>query len=267
MNKEVKEVERRAKVGEWVKVVNPDGTHYDEYKKGDILQIVEYKSPNKFAYEWRAYYKNETRKYLNKREYVVLENYNPDEKETPTEWEPKLGDIVETVYGMGEIVGIAEQDTILYLVEHGHSNGWFHNGKATELSTGRYANGNTGRYYLKSNMQLVATTDKDKEIERLTERVKELEGFFNDEREENKEKAERIKGLEKSIRFFQKENKEQFEKIETLEVMTTAYKKAIDDISYSATSSYRLTLQSDVEVMQLRAQLALERERNSKDES
>lgn len=75
----VREVKRRAKVGEWVKVINPRNVPKDKgidaYKKDDILQII------KTSY-W-VMFKNgiaENRKVyaLTDDEYVVLENYKPE---------------------------------------------------------------------------------------------------------------------------------------------------------------------------------------------
>lgn len=65
----VKEVKRKAKVGEYVKVVNANGSSANEYKNGDILKIVKINGD--------AYYKNECGKFLFEREYVVLEGYEP----------------------------------------------------------------------------------------------------------------------------------------------------------------------------------------------
>lgn len=80
---EVKEVNRFAKPGEYVKVVHATGTCYEEYSNGDILRIVEEDeelNPNSME---RAYYKNESKKYLDTCEYVVLEGDYPKEVEEP----------------------------------------------------------------------------------------------------------------------------------------------------------------------------------------
>lgn len=74
-NKAVKEVKRKAKVGEWVKVVNAINDVANKYKNGDILQIV---STEYLGLEHLAYYENEVYTYLLKSEYVVLENYTPE---------------------------------------------------------------------------------------------------------------------------------------------------------------------------------------------
>lgn len=72
--KKVKEVKRLAKVGEYVKVINAGSSLDNEYKNGDILKIVKV---GKNIFGHCAYYKDESLKYLNKQEYVVLENYKP----------------------------------------------------------------------------------------------------------------------------------------------------------------------------------------------
>lgn len=74
---EVREVKRKAKVGEYVKVVNASGLPDDEYKNGDILQIVAHDKDIEPPEKDVVFYKNKRRKYLHLREYVVLENYKP----------------------------------------------------------------------------------------------------------------------------------------------------------------------------------------------
>ena len=79
MGVEVREVKRRAKVGEWVKVINPRNVPKDKgidaYKKDDILQIIKASYwvmfKNGIAENGKAYA-------LNDDEYVVLENYKPE---------------------------------------------------------------------------------------------------------------------------------------------------------------------------------------------
>jgi len=73
----VKEVSRRAMVGEWVRVVNATTDRTNEYKNGDILQIV-YRTPRNSI--GKAYYKDGVGKFLNDKEYVVLEGYVPEDK-------------------------------------------------------------------------------------------------------------------------------------------------------------------------------------------
>lgn len=89
---EVKEVNRFAKLGEYVKVVHATGTCYEEYSNGDILRIVEEDeelNPNSME---RAYYKNESKKYLDTCEYVVLEGDYPKDVNTI-----EVGDTVKVI--------------------------------------------------------------------------------------------------------------------------------------------------------------------------
>ena len=76
----VREVKRAAKVGEYIKIIKVCHSPFNEYKKGDILKVVKH-----FDYDYnsklgRAYYKNKHFKYADMEEYVVLENYQPEEK-------------------------------------------------------------------------------------------------------------------------------------------------------------------------------------------
>ena len=72
-DKPVREVKRPAKVGEYIKIVNPGGCEYDEYQNGDILMVVKpFGNPPR---DGRAYYKTQLLKYAGLDEYVVLENY------------------------------------------------------------------------------------------------------------------------------------------------------------------------------------------------
>lgn len=70
----VTEVKRKARVGEYVKIVNACG--YD-YKNGDILEII---STRKVLENIVPYYGTESGQYLWGYEYVVLEGYKPEEK-------------------------------------------------------------------------------------------------------------------------------------------------------------------------------------------
>lgn len=90
--KEVVEVSRLAKVGEYVKVVDADTSEYNEYKNGDILKIVK---NEKVVFVEKAFYKDEQYKYLNRGEYVVLENYRP----------PKPKKKLTLNYGVSGVVG------------------------------------------------------------------------------------------------------------------------------------------------------------------
>lgn len=84
----VKEVKRRAKVGECVKIVNAV-LSYRKYKNGDILQIVD----DAYGY---ARYGHNPGEALYDHEYVVLEGYKPDKHSEPKEPHKfKVGDIVK----------------------------------------------------------------------------------------------------------------------------------------------------------------------------
>ena len=80
---EVKEVKRQAKVGEYVKIVCADECHH-EYENGDILKIIE---PYSHDSHCIARYGFGIGYFLFGREYVVLENYKPQEE--PKEEKPK----------------------------------------------------------------------------------------------------------------------------------------------------------------------------------
>ena len=84
----IKEVKRRAKQGEYVKIVDAV-ISYGNYKNGDILQIVD----DTDDYVRYGHNQNEV---LYDYEYVVLEDYKPDEPEEPKEPHKfKVGDIVK----------------------------------------------------------------------------------------------------------------------------------------------------------------------------
>lgn len=68
---EVREVERRAKVGEWVKIVRADGFPDEKYKDGDILQVI----TNGYSLDYLSCGGSG----VNRSEYVVLEGYQPEE--------------------------------------------------------------------------------------------------------------------------------------------------------------------------------------------
>lgn len=83
----IKEVKRRAKVGEYVKIVNAVSS-YGNYKNGDILKIVD----DAYGYARYGHHPGEA---LYNHEYVVLEGYKP--KKEVKQKEPhkfKVGDIV-----------------------------------------------------------------------------------------------------------------------------------------------------------------------------
>lgn len=71
---QVREVKRKAEVGEWVKIVDAAPSTGEKYKNGDVMKIIFIED----GY-WR-HYGVDSGQYLNEEEYVVLENYNPHEK-------------------------------------------------------------------------------------------------------------------------------------------------------------------------------------------
>ena len=66
---QVREVKRRAKVGEYVKIINAKDTYY---RNGDILKIIDA--------DFYVRYGRYLGQFLYDTEYVVLENYKPKEK-------------------------------------------------------------------------------------------------------------------------------------------------------------------------------------------
>ena len=80
---EVKEVKRHAKVGEYIKIVSPCSS-YGRYKKGDILKVKGFfVESNGDVYVDAPLFCP----YIDSCEYVVLENYKPQDK--PREEKPK----------------------------------------------------------------------------------------------------------------------------------------------------------------------------------
>lgn len=91
---EIKEVKRRAKVGEHVKVVNaklvPQTNGVDDYKNGDILKIIKVNAVGLCFYSYEQS-SNHYSKILNEDEYVVLEGYLELEEDIT------VGDMVQVV--------------------------------------------------------------------------------------------------------------------------------------------------------------------------
>lgn len=83
----VREVKRKAKVGEYVKVVDAH-PFFDTYKNGDILKVICTSNAGCFCQ------KTDVECFLWHIEYVVLENYKP-EKETEKKDEICVGDTVK----------------------------------------------------------------------------------------------------------------------------------------------------------------------------
>lgn len=111
---EVKEVKRIAKVGEWIKIVHAvmAGSYY---KDGDILKVVRVGETGVYIGRGTIVWSNE---------YVVLENYVPEEKESeipkeePKKQIAKVGDFIELiVYNFGDLVG-----TVAEVIEVNEAN-------------------------------------------------------------------------------------------------------------------------------------------------
>ena len=84
----VKEVKRRAKKGDYVKIVK-EFEKYGDFSKGDILQIIDNK-------DGLARYGYDRYDFLFDDEYIVLEGYKPDKEGKPKEPHKfKVGDIVK----------------------------------------------------------------------------------------------------------------------------------------------------------------------------
>lgn len=71
---DVREVKRLAKPGEWVKIVKKSSEENEDYKIGDVLQIVHRTK----GLTGHAYYRDMKTKFLYEYEYVVLEGYKPE---------------------------------------------------------------------------------------------------------------------------------------------------------------------------------------------
>lgn len=85
----VREVKRKAKVGEYVKVVDAH-PFFDTYKNGDILKVICTSNAGCFCQ------KTDVECFLWHIEYVVLENYKPEEKaQKEDDSEIHVGDMVE----------------------------------------------------------------------------------------------------------------------------------------------------------------------------
>lgn len=83
----VREVKRKAKVGEYVKVVDAN-TFFDTYKNGDILKVICTSNAGCFCQ------KTDVECFLWHIEYVVLENYKPEEDDSKIH----VGDMVEVTH-------------------------------------------------------------------------------------------------------------------------------------------------------------------------
>lgn len=88
----VREVKRKAKVGEYIKVVD-EHSLFDTYKNGDILKVICTSNAGCFCK------KTDVECFLWHIEYVVLENYKPEEKsQEDDDSEIRVGDMVEVTH-------------------------------------------------------------------------------------------------------------------------------------------------------------------------
>lgn len=112
----VKEVKRRAKVGEYVKIVNAVSS-YGNYKNGDILKIVD----DAYGYARYGHHPGEA---LYDHEYVVLEGYKPEKECKPKEPHKfKVGERYRVRIGIekGNTIEITEtkRDRVFYKIISG----------------------------------------------------------------------------------------------------------------------------------------------------
>ena len=101
----VKEVSREAKVGEWVKVLRLDCFTEKDCKVGDIFQTV--KPACEYPQSNGAYYDEDAKgdcKYISLGDYVVLENYTPDN--TPIDSKPEEPKPTDTTINVGDTVKV-----------------------------------------------------------------------------------------------------------------------------------------------------------------
>lgn len=113
----VKEVDRRAKVGEWIKITDAHAS-YDCYKTGDILKVYKRSEFNgggvycKMEKKFTDCNNDNGNILIFDKEYVVLENYNPKKKKVE---EPKVKEVKRTAE-VGEYIKIvnAQQSNKCY---------------------------------------------------------------------------------------------------------------------------------------------------------
>lgn len=95
----VKEVNRSAKVGEWIKIVKPYDTK-GKYKKGDVLKVINtaWSEDARTEYDGIGNVGRKGFNYINRDEYVVLENYKPEPEVKEVKRKAKVGEWVKIVY-------------------------------------------------------------------------------------------------------------------------------------------------------------------------
>jgi hypothetical protein len=118
----VKEVSRKAEVGEWIKIVDASISTKRYLKNGDIARIVKVDNHNCFNEHW-AYYENKCGKFLLPKEYVVLENYQPPIDSKPEPEQPVSSTSMREVKRearVGEIIKVVNADSTYH---YGYDNG------------------------------------------------------------------------------------------------------------------------------------------------
>lgn len=106
----VREVSRYAEIGEYIKIVNPVGA-MGEYKKGDIFRVKKAFPPTKDTIQYVKCYEH-NHVIIRYDEYVVLENYQPEEKSLKKQEQYYTGKVVcvrgNTGYTVGRIYEIKD---------------------------------------------------------------------------------------------------------------------------------------------------------------
>lgn len=87
-----KEVKRKAIPGEYVKIVNSSEDNSNQYENGDILKII---SVDRYE---NVYYADGYSDYLFDYEYVVLDGYNPNEKQEKVYTKDGLQDVIRSLF-------------------------------------------------------------------------------------------------------------------------------------------------------------------------
>lgn len=161
----VKEVSRKAEVGEWIRVTKDDGYSDNDYKVGDILKVVKNSDQSRSS---GAYYKDEFCKFVGHGDYVVLENHQPEDKsidsnpelEQPissasmreVKREAKAGEYVKVVNARNVPVSNGKPEyqngDILKIFNSNHGQVTYADGKS---DNGRYRVLNTSEYVVLEN--------------------------------------------------------------------------------------------------------------------
>lgn len=178
-----REVERRAKPGEHVKIihascvpVNDDDT--PTYKNGDILKIIKVVP---WFDEYKPVFRNGTdihgRSYiLNHTEYVVLEGYKPEQPEESARGF-KIGDIVKGKAGSSAVYAITNEDMTKGEVVAVSDNGEYIDVKVIDNNMNSVYNNTTFSYLKSKYFELVEETkpqDTDDTMDPLKDALNDL---------------------------------------------------------------------------------------------